>query len=195
MPQVRLFLLALCAIMSTSLMAGCGYHFQQAHNPLVDLGIHRIYVSGFRNKTYRPGIEHYFTTAMVREIGHSKSFDLVNEKQSADAVLTGEVLSTEDAVNATSGIQVPTPNANPRTVNVASEYLATVSCRVELKDRRGRTIFSQTVSDNKAHPGSGALGDQGATAPLNNDSEQRLAVQFLATEMMASVYQRMIDTF
>lgn len=45
------------------------------------------------------------------------------------------------------------------------------------------------------HPGSAQKGDAGSTAPLVNDSEQRLAIQFLATQMMASVYQRMIDTF
>ena len=45
----------------------------------------------------------------------------------------------------------------------------------------------------------GALRDQpddsGATVPLINESEQRIAIQFLASQMMASVYQRMIDTF
>ena len=80
-------------------------------------------------------------------------------------------------------------------MNVASEYDANVSCSVLLRDRRGRPIFTQTITDDKVHPGRAQLGDQGATAPTANDSEQRLAVQFLANEMMASVYQRMVDSF
>ena len=174
-------------------MAGCSYHFQDAHNPLLDLGIHKIYVSGFRNLTYRPGIEHYFTTAMVREIGRSKSFELVNSDKEADAVLSGVVTAAESSVNATNYITVDPVTG--RQLPVASEYNATVACNVVLTDRHGRRIFTQAVSGDKVHPGSGQLGDAGATAPLTNDSEQRLAVQFLATQMMASVYQRMVDTF
>ncbi len=171
-------------------MAGCGYHFQEAHNPLLDLGIHRIYVAGFRNKTYRPGIEHFFTTAMVREIAHSKSFELVNSESQADAILSGEVDSTEETQTGFSAVTVA-----DRSLSIASEYTASVSCSVRLRDRRGRQVFSQSITDSKAHPGSAAIGDLGATAPLNNDSEQRLAIQFVANEMMASIYQRMVDTF
>jgi len=190
MPQVSRLFLALCAIVIPLFAAGCGYRFQSAHNPLLDLGIRKIYVAEFRNKTYRPGIEHFFTTAMIREIAHSKSFELTSSKADADAVLSGEVSSAEDSVNATSNVMV-----GDRPVAIASEYNARVSCSITLTDRRGRKIFHHAVSGNKSHPGSGTLGDAGATAPLNNDSEQRLAVQFLAGEMMASAYQRMIDTF
>jgi hypothetical protein len=56
-------------------------------------------------------------------------------------------------------------------------------------------VFTRTETGNKIYPGSTRFGEAGATGPLVNDSEQRLAVQFLASQMMASTYQRMIDIF
>lgn len=185
-------LLSLCAIvgMAGFLGQGCAYRLQGARNPLKELGIQKIYVEGFRNTTYRPGVEHLFTTAMIREIGRAKAFELVNSKAEADAVLTGTITAADSSPGSTKQILV-----DKRTVDVAAEYNAGVSCAVALHDRRNRLVFSQIVAASKIHPGSAQKEDAGATAPLVNDSEQRLAIQFLASQMMASVYQRMIDTF
>lgn len=170
--------------------SGCAYRLQGAHNPLKELGIERIYVEGFRNSTYRPGIEHLFTTAMIREIGRAKAFKLVNSAKEADAVLSGTITGADSSPGSTKQVTV-----DRRAVGVAVEYNASVVCAVELRDRRNKIVFSQSVTASKIHPGSAQLGDAGATAPLINDSEQRLAIHFLASQMMASVYQRMIDTF
>jgi len=183
----RVGFLALCAISIT----GCAYRFQGAHNPLRELGIRKIYVAGFRNGTFRPGIEHLFTTAMIREIGRAKAFELVNSEADADAVLSGKVTAADSVPGSTKIYSVGVKGS----VDMAVEYSAGVSCLVELRDRHKRMIFSQSVSDSKIHPGSAQKGDAGSTAPLVNDSEQRLAIQFLASQMMASAYQRMIDTF
>lgn len=185
----RAGILALCTI-CISLFAGCAYRFQGAHNPLKELGVQKIYVTGFRNLTYRPGVEQLFTSAMIREIGRAKAFELVNSEQEADAVLSGSVTAAESAPGSSKVFKV-----DGRTIDIAIEFNASVTCAVELRDRRNRVIFSQSVAGSKVHPGSAAKGDLGATAPLTNDSEQRLAIQFLASQMMASVYQRMIDTF
>ena len=88
--MLRGLFLALCAI-SLAGFSACAYHFQGARNTLKDLGIQRIYVTNFGNKTYRPGIEQLFTTAMVREIARAGAFSLVNSEKQADAVLSGEV--------------------------------------------------------------------------------------------------------
>ncbi len=160
-----------------------------------ELGIHKIYVSQFRNLTFRPGIEQLFTTAMVREIGRSRSFELVNNEKDADAVLSGVVSSMESSPSSTQTFKLPRTGQEPRSVQIASEYSASVTCSIELQDHHGHQLFSQIVSGSKVHPGTASMGDAGATAPLVIDSEQRLAVQFLASQMMASVYQRMIDTF
>lgn len=188
----RAGILALCAICVSllTLLNGCAYRFQGAHNPLKELGIQKVYVTSFRNRTYRPGVEQLFTTAMIREIGRAKAFELVNSEAEADAVMSGAVTAADSAPGSSKVFKVSDDN-----VDVAVEFNASVSCSIELRDRRNRLVFAQTVSGSKIHPGSAQKGDAGATAPLNNDSEQRLAIQFLASQMMASVYQRMIDTF
>jgi len=187
--MLRAEFLALCAI-CVSLTTGCAYHFQGAHNPLRELGVQKIYVAGFRNLTFRPGIEHLFSSAMIREIGRAKAFELVNSESEADAILTGNVTAADSTPGSTKVYKV-----GARDVDVAAEYNASVDCFITLYDRRKRLIFSQSVSGSKIHPGAAQIGDAGSTAPLVNESEQRLAIQFLASQMMASVYQRMIDTF
>lgn len=185
--MARHFLLLLLCVASSS----CSYQFQGKRNPLQQLGIERIYVRNFSNSTYRPGIEQLFSTSMVREIQKSRAFRLVDSEEEADAILTGAVTGAEPGISSVSSIAIsPT-----KSQNVAAEYNVSVSCAVQLTDRHGRVIFSQTASDNKTYPAAVRSGDQGATGPLVNESEQRLAIQFLAGQMMAGVYQRMIDTF
>ncbi|HEY8279128.1 MAG TPA: LPS assembly lipoprotein LptE [Bdellovibrionota bacterium] len=177
------------------LLSGCAYHFQGTSNPLSELGIRKIYVTEFRNKTYRPGIEQYFTTAMVREIARSRVLELVNSEKEADAVLNGEIVSAESVPGTTKVFTVGESSPPARVMNIATDYSSSVSCSVTLLDRRGRAVFFQTINDSKVHPGFAKERDAGQTGPLVNDSEQRLSVQFLASLMMSSVYQRMIDTF
>ncbi len=191
--MLRTGVLALCAL-CIIFLSGCAYRFQGEHNSLRELGIQKIYVAGFRNLTYRPGIEHLFTSAMIREIGKAKAFELVNSESEADAVLMGVVSGAESTPGSTKVFKVG-PTGAQRDVDVAAEYTASVACSITLTDRRKRLIFSQSVAGNKVHPGAAQIGDAGQTAPLVNDSEQRLAIQFLASQMMASVYQRMVDTF
>lgn len=192
---VYYFALALCIIFFTS----CGYSFQGNHNPLKDIGIEKVYVAEFQNDSYRPGIEHLFTTAMIREIQKSRVFRLVSSEEDADAILQGRVTSADTAVSSTTTVKRSVSDSTP--VYVAAEYSASVGCEVLLVDRRKNVIFQQSVADSKVFPAASIVdettspGDKRATGPLINDSEQRLAVQFLASQMMASVYQRMIDTF
>jgi len=176
---------------STLLLAqGCGNQFQGRQNPLNKLGIEKIYVQQFRNRTYRPGVEQLFSTAMVREIQKSRSFRLVGSEKEADAVLSGEVSSVEAGPTSTRSETV-----GGKSLDVATEFNSSVSCSVTLTDSSGRPIFSQGISSSKIFPGSARTGDDGSTNSLVNESEQRLAIQFLASQMMASVYQRMVDTF
>jgi hypothetical protein len=174
-----------------STQSACSYHFQGTRNPLRELGIERIYVAGFTNGSFRPGIEQLFSTSMVREIQKSRAFRLVNDESEADAILSGAVSGADSNVSSLSSVSLsPT-----KSVNVAAEFSVSVSCVIQLTDRAGRVIFTQTVSDNKTYPAVVRTGDLGSTGPLINESEQRLAIQFLAGQMMSSVYQRIIDTF
>lgn len=172
-------------------LSGCGYTLQGTQNPLQKLGIETIFVKNFKNSTFRPGVEQMFTTAMIREIEKSKVFRLVNSAEKADAILSGEILSIDSAASATKSLSV----GERGDIQTGSEYSASVNCLVQLHERRGRIIFSQSTSGSKVYPGLALTGAKGSTVPLVNESEQRLALQYLSTQLMASVYQRMIDIF
>lgn len=189
------FILALCG--SALLLSACGYQFQGRRNPLKELGIERIYVEQFRNETYRPGVEQLFSSAMIREIQKSRAFTLVNDKTQADAIMTGVITTADSVISSPRQVNIidPKTGLTVKQVDVAAEYNAVVQCDVRLTDPDGRVIFAQAASGNKIHPGSTDVGPQGATVSLINDSEQRLAIQFIASQMMAGVYQRMIDAF
>lgn len=182
-------IIALCVVLGVS---GCAYQFQGRKNPLQKVGVEKIFVASFTNRTYRPGVEQLFTTAIIREIQKSGSFQVVNSQKEADAVLSGEVTAADSAVSNT---KLADKTADDRELRAASEFNATVTCDVRLVDRTGRTLFSRSESASKVYPGATNKGDAGATNSLVNDSEQRVAIQFLASQMMASVYQRMIDVF
>lgn len=171
--------------------SSCSYHFQGAKNPLKELGVEKVYIASFENTTFRPGLEQLFSTAMIREFQKYGNFKVVNSETEADAILTGNITAADSGISNMKSFDIG------KSINVGSEFVASVNCTVELTDKFGRVIFSQNIGSSKTY--SGALrstpGDSGATVPLINESEQRIAIQFLASQMMASVYQRMIDTF
>jgi len=180
--------LLLLAILFT--LPACSYHFQGRDNALRELGVEKIYVAQFQNSSYRPGIEQLFSTAMIREIQKSGSFRLVNSEEEADAVMYGTVAVSDAGI-----ASFKTQTVAGKEMTVASDYTAGVQCTVVLKDKNGRHIFTQSISSGKVYPGAFRVGDAGTTNALINDSEERLAIQFLASQMMTSVYQRMVDTF
>ncbi len=171
-------------------LSSCSYHFQGSRNPLKELGVEKIYVKSFKNLTYRPGIEQLFTTAMIRELEKSKAFRVVSLAKDADAVLSGQINFADSSISSEKGLPV-----SGKDIQIASAYSANVNCTVMLSNPDGRVIFTQTIGGSKVYPASTQTGDSGSTAPLVNDSEQRFAYQYLSTQLMASVYQRMIDLF
>jgi outer membrane lipopolysaccharide assembly protein LptE/RlpB len=180
-------LLGLVALVFT----GCGYTLQGTRNPLAQVGVERIYVKTFKNSTFRPGVEQMFTTSLIRELEKSQVFRLVGKEEQADAILSGEIIRIDGVLSASKGVSV----GERGDLQAGTEYRAEANCLVQLHDKRGRLIFSQAVSGSKVYPGLAITGARAATVPLVNESEQRLALQYLSTQLMSNVYQRMIDIF
>ncbi|MCO5143517.1 MAG: LPS assembly lipoprotein LptE [Oligoflexia bacterium] len=187
----RLFWIFCSALMI--IFTSCGYQFQNRTNPLQRLGIEKLYIENFKNDTYRPGIEQFFSTALIREIQRSGAFEIVNNRDEADAVVGGTITQADALPSSLSSTAIG--GATDKSIDVAAQFSAVVSCGITVTDRSGRALFSQSVSGNKIYPGSRAVGDKGATVSLVNESEQRLAIHFIAAEMMSSVYQRLVDVF
>jgi outer membrane lipopolysaccharide assembly protein LptE/RlpB len=180
----------LCLWFAIILLPACGYQFQGETNPFHELGIRRIYIAEFRNKSFRPGLEHIFTSAMARELEKSKLFEIVDSPKNADAILSGIVNDASASVSSTSAITVRGTEQQ-----VAAQYSADISCAVALTEPNGRVVYSHSETGSKQAPGTVLSGSDGATVALLNESEQRLAYQFLAVQMMSNTYQSMVDLF
>ena len=113
------------------LIAGCGYHVAgRASNLPPDW--RTIAVPAFKNDTTQYRIEQRFTAAVTREFLSRTKFRVVQDAQSADAVLQGEVLSIETSpvlFNATTG-EVTT-------------MLVTVHAKVQLTDNKTQKAVYQ----------------------------------------------------
>jgi outer membrane lipopolysaccharide assembly protein LptE/RlpB len=113
------------------LVAGCGYHVAgRASNRPPDWKT--IAVPAFKNDTTQYRIEQRFTAAVIREFLSRTKFRVVQDTQSADAVLQGEVLSIETnpvLFNATTG-EVTT-------------MLVTVHAKVQLTDNKTQKAVYQ----------------------------------------------------
>jgi outer membrane lipopolysaccharide assembly protein LptE/RlpB len=113
------------------LAAGCGYHVAgRASNLPPDWKT--IAVPAFKNDTTQYRIEQRFTAAVTREFLSRTKYRVVQDAQSADAVLQGEVLSIETSpvlFNATTG-EVTT-------------MLVTVHAKVQLTDNKTQKAVYQ----------------------------------------------------
>lgn len=169
-------------------VTACGYGFQGAKNPLERIGIRRIYVENFRNNSYRPGIERYFVSALVREIERFGTFEVVGSKSDADAVFQGTVREADSAPSDAIAV-------GRRKVEIASKLNSRVTVDTKLISKDGSQVFAYSVSNGKLHVGAPFGDEVGHTAHLINESEERLAYRDISVEMMAEVYQRLVDVF
>lgn len=112
-------------------LAGCGYHVAGRAAQLPS-GWTTIAIPAFKNDTTRYRIEQRFTQAVIREFISRTKYRIVQDTDSADGVLTGEVVSIETSpvlFDATSG-QVTT-------------MLVTVHSKVRLLDNQTKKLVYQ----------------------------------------------------
>jgi outer membrane lipopolysaccharide assembly protein LptE/RlpB len=89
--SLTLFIVALGAAL---IAGGCGYHVA-GHSATLPSEWKTIAVPAFKNDTTRYRIEQRFTSAVIREFITKTKYRIVQDPQSADAVLHGEVLTIE----------------------------------------------------------------------------------------------------
>ncbi len=110
--------------------AGCGYHVAGRASQLPSEW-KDIAVPAFKNDTTRYRIEQRFTQAVIREFITRTKYRVVQDTQSADAVLHGEVLSIETS-----------PVLFEATTGQVTTMLVTVHTKVELIDNKTeKTVY------------------------------------------------------
>lgn len=119
-----LLLLFSVPLLSALAIGGCGYHVAGRAAQLPS-DWKTIAIPAFKNDTTAYRIEQRFTQAVIREFITRTKYRVVQDQASADAVLTGEVVSIE---------------ANPATFEATTGQVTTmlvsVHARVQLVDNR-----------------------------------------------------------
>ncbi len=101
---LRIYLVILAALII--LVYGCGYHISSSGSDISDK---TIVLDVFENHThpYQPGIEVYLYQALSDELMLS-SFDLSQNKYTADYVITGNIIEYKQTVLSNAPDQTPT---------------------------------------------------------------------------------------
>jgi hypothetical protein len=110
-------------------LGGCGYHVA-GHNSAIPSEWKAIEVPAFKNDTTRYRIEQKFTAAVIQEFLASTKYKIVQSADSADGILTGEVLSID--VN---------PALFNATTGEVTAQLVTVHVKVSLADKTSGKIL------------------------------------------------------
>ena len=127
--KMRLFFLAWVTCLMVSL-AGCGYSTagKAAHIPA---NVQTIFIPGFVNQTHTYKIEQIVTAQVVREFVSRTKFRIVSDpRDESDATLKGTVVST-------SVVPLTYDSQSGR----ASSALVTVTMKILLVDKAGKTLF------------------------------------------------------
>lgn len=154
-------------VLASMLLAGCGYHVAGRASSLPSEW-KTIAVRAFVNRTTHYRIEQRFTQAVIREFLARTSYKIVQNEDSADGVLHGEVLTIETSpilFDATSG-QVTT-------------MLVTVHAKVELVAREDqKPVFKN--DDLVFREEYQISGDAGSFFEEQNPALDRMAREFAA---------------
>ncbi|MBI2682618.1 MAG: LptE family protein [Acidobacteriales bacterium] len=113
-----------------TMLSGCGYH-TAGQGTRVPATVKTLAIISFVNRTQTYRIEQTMTAAVVREFISRSRFKVLNEETpDADAVLKGTVLSAQVS-----------PLTYDSQTGRASSAQVTVTMRVSLVDRGGKTIY------------------------------------------------------
>lgn len=136
-----------CAVLSLTaaiclFVSACGYHVA-GHDTALPKSIRVIAIPALENKTTSYRIEQKLTAATIHEFLAKTNYKITSNPSSADAVLTGKVVSVE-AVPLT--FQVQQPSATTASTAQATTMLVTVKCEVTLTESDSQKILFH--SDN-----------------------------------------------
>jgi outer membrane lipopolysaccharide assembly protein LptE/RlpB len=84
------YFLCLAVFCAVILTGGCGYRFSQGGENIAP-DIRQVYVDTFRNDTSEAYVESYLRNGFIDQFRTSNRFRITDEKETADAVLTGGI--------------------------------------------------------------------------------------------------------
>lgn len=129
--QSRRFLIKTGGIcLFLALILSCGYGFAPKGD-YIDKRITTVYVQSFGNKTSQADLENYVRTAFIDQFILSGRFKIVQNVESADAIIKGNVLN------------INTSPLSYRANTLVAEERATMTLEINFREKEsGKTIWS-----------------------------------------------------
>ena len=156
-------------------LAGCGYRFSQA--PSLPEGIKSLHITVFENQTSEVGVENALVAEVIDEFTNVRRAELVSDRQSADAVLTGRITRVEIYTISRIG------------ESVSDERRIQITVDAVLSDVNGRTIKQvKGIADGEAY----------RVAPDNNpvtEGNKKEAIEQVADRLAELIYNRLSEDF
>jgi outer membrane lipopolysaccharide assembly protein LptE/RlpB len=154
---------------------GCGYHFSGSGS--LPAGVTRVFIAMLENRSAETGVETTFTNDLIYEFTRNRKEVLVQERSSADGILTGTIVSL--AVN----------NISRSSVSTATERRVTGTLTLRLESPEGRILWaSGNIVERQAY----TVVDGNKTATDQNKSD---AIAVLSSRLAESAFNRMTDDF
>jgi hypothetical protein len=92
-----LALLAACGPL-TALLSGCAGGGAYTNESLYPADIESICIDMFENRSFRRGVEYTVSDALVKRIASETPYRIVSDKNRADSVMSGQLVSIGDSV-------------------------------------------------------------------------------------------------
>lgn len=126
----RLFIKTGVICLFFALILSCGYVFAP-QGEYIDKRITTVYVQSFENKTSQAELENYVRTAFIDQFILSGRFKIVQNVESADAIIKGSVLN------------ISTSPLSYRANTLVAEERATMTLEINFREKEsGKTIWS-----------------------------------------------------
>lgn len=163
----RLFILLVAAAFITA----CGYH-----NPNVYNGPSKsIYMTEWKNRTSELGLDSQIYRSLTRWFQKTASIDTVREKEGADLILAGEIISLE------------LPSLAYGANNITSQVKVILRVRYILKDLASKKIVIEVPNEYWTEEYLVS-----ADSSANSDNEQK-ALETIIEDLSRRIYQRTIS--
>jgi outer membrane lipopolysaccharide assembly protein LptE/RlpB len=156
-------------------LSACGYHF--AGSGSYPAGVTRIFITILENRSAETGVENTVTNDLIFEFTRKRKASLVQDRLSADGILSGTIasLSVENIARAS--------------VAQAVERRVTATLRLQLESPDGRLLWSSgDIVERQAY--SVVAGDKVAT-----DLNKAEAIAFVSQKLAESAFNRLTEDF
>jgi hypothetical protein len=173
---------------------GCAYRFGYGDNRLSG-GYQQVAVPVFRNISQEPGVEIFFTNALIRQFSRSKVTQIVSDGL-APVTLEGTV-SKVQYVGETLVEADATKNKLPRQTVLYNQYRVYVTTDLRLiRNSDQKVIWEGQVTGDRVYlaPKVEAPGIN-TVNPLYNQSARRTTLSRLADDMMLEAHDRATESF